>query len=304
MLNVTARTFAQEVEQTSRSMPVVVDFWGENCAPCVALARVLERLEPEYLGRIKLVELEAWAAENRELTERLGIRGVPTLLAFAGGEPGRRSVGNVPESELRQFFNAVVAGPEDAQGIFRTAIKALEEGDRSRGIAVLREALERNPEHVESNLTLLLELGRNAGPVDEQGLQELTEELWKLFPRFAVIARQTYPDEIEAIQLRMSCLRDRPAMPAARLLRERLETAPDDNWSRLTLGRRLIAEGDLEEAAERLLQGVERAEAAPGFVFLRDFRSVHLLAGSWNEATGQRLEQVLERVEASRKKKA
>lgn len=302
MLSVTGGTFAQEVEQTSRGMPVVVDFWGENCAPCVALARVLERLEPEYLGRIKLVKLEAWAAQNRELTERLGIRGVPTLLAFAGGEPMRRSVGNLPESELRQFFNAVLAGPGDAQAIFRAAIKALEEGDRSRGIAVLREALERNPEHVESRLTLLLELGRNAGPIDEKGLQELTEELWKLFPRFAVIARQTYPDEIEAIQLRMSCLRDRPAMPAARLLRERLETAPEDNWSRLTLGRRLIAEGDFEGAAELLLQGVERGEAAPGFVFLRDFRSVHILAGSWNEATGQQLEQVLERVEESRKK--
>src|SRR4051794_6208016 len=244
MLSVTAQTFAQEVEQTSRSMPVVVDFWGENCAPCVALAPVLERLEPEYAGRLRLVKLDAGAAENRELTERLGIRGVPTLLAFTGGEPVRRSVGNVPEPELRQFFNAVLAGPGDAQAIFRAAIKALEEGDRSRGIAVLREALERDPEHVESRLTLLLELGRNAGPVDEKGLQELTEELWKLFPRFAITARQTYPDEIEAIQLRMSCLHDGPAMPEARLLRERLETAPEDNWTRLTLGRRLIAEGD------------------------------------------------------------
>jgi thioredoxin-like negative regulator of GroEL len=229
---------------------------------------------------------------------------VPTLLAFTGGEPVRRSVGNVPEPELRQFFNAVLAGPGDAQAIFRAAIKALEEGDRSRGIAVLREALERDPEHVESRLTLLLELGRNAGPVDEKGLRELTEELWKLFPRLATTARQIYPEEIEAIQLRISCLGDRPAMPEARLLRERLEGAPEDNWSRLTLARRLIAEGDFKEAAERLLQGFERGEAGPGFVFLRDFRSVHILAGSWNEATGQQLEQVLERVEASRKKKA
>jgi len=82
-----------------------------------------------------------------------------------------------------------------------------------------------------------------------------------------------------------------------------LETAPEGNWSWLTLARRLIAEGAFEEAAERLLQGVERAEAAPGLVFLSDFRSVHILAGSWNEATGQQLQQVLERVEASRKNK-
>lgn len=302
MLNVTAENFAREVEQASRIMPVVVDFWGENCGPCVALAPVLERLEPEYAGRLKIAKLDAGAAENQELTRRLGIRGVPTLLAFAGGEPVRRAVGNVPEPELRHFFNAALAGPGDAQATYRTGIKALEEGDRARGIAALREAVKRDPGHMESRLALLLEVGRIPDPVDEKSLGKLSEELWIHFPQLAALARHSYPFEIEALQLRTNCLNDRPVMPATGALRGRLEAAPEDDWTRLTLARRLIAEGAFREAAERLLQGLERGEAHSGFTYYRSLRSVHILEGTWDDATAKKLGDVMERVEASRQR--
>ena len=304
MLSVTAQTFAQEVEQTSQSMPVVVDFWGENCAPCAALAPVLERLEPEYAGRLRLVKLDAGAAGNRELTPRFGIRGVPTLLAFVGGEPVFRAVGNVPEPELRKFFDAALAGPGDGQAIYRAAIKALEEGDRSCGIATLREALKRDPTHLESRLALLLELGRTPGPADEKCLSELTDELWQLFPQFAILARHSYPFELEAIQLRINCLNDRLVMPESRALRERIEKSPEDDWSRLTLARRLIAEGDFGQANELLMQGLARGDAHSGFTYYRSLRSAHILAGTWNEETAENVEAVMVRVEASRQSKA
>lgn len=300
MLVVTAKNFAQEVEQPSRSVPVVVDFWGENCAPCQALAPVLERLEPEYAGRIKMVKVDAGAAENRELTPRFAIRGVPTLLAFADGEPRTRSVGNVPEPELRKFLNALLGGPGEVQAIFRRGIKALEEGDRSRGIAALREAVKRDPEHVESLLVLLMELGRIPGPLDEKRLGAFTEDLYTLFPQLAALGRNAYPYEIEAIQLRMNCLNDRPAMPEARGLREQLETVPDDDWTRLTLARLLIAEGGFEEAAGLLLRGFERGGAS-ALIYFRNFRSTHILAGTWNEETGEQLDEAAERGTASRK---
>lgn len=302
MLSVTAENFAREVLQTSRIMPVVVDFWGEECGPCKALAPVLERLEPEYAGRLKIVKLDAGLAENRELTMRLGVRGVPTLVAFGGGEPVRRAVGNVPEPELRKFFHALQAGAGEVQAIFRRAIKALEEGDRSGGIAALREAVARDPAHVESLLALLMELGRIAGPSDEKRLGEFTEDLYKLFPQFAAVGRHAYPYEIEAIQLRMNCLSDRPAMPEARALREQLEAVPEDDWTRLTLARRLIAEGDFAVAAELLLKGFERGGAC-ALIYFRNFRSTHILAGTWNdEETGRQLDEAAERDTASGKR--
>jgi thioredoxin 1 len=304
MLSVTGETFAQEVEQISRGMPGVVDFWGEGCSPCVALSRVLERLEPEYATRIKLVKLDIGAPENLEVTQRLGIRGIPTLLAFAGGEPVRRSVGNVPEAELRKFFDAALAGRGDVQATYREGIKALQDGDRSRGIAVLREALQRDPMHIESRLALLLELGRIPGPVDDQKLRELNDELWELFPQLAILAQYAYPEEVRAIQLRIDGLNDRSVMPTARALRERLEKAPEDDWARLTLVRRLIAEGDFKEAAERLLTGFECGDAASGSIYFRTFRAAHILAGTLNDVTEQQMDQAMERGQASRQKNA
>jgi putative thioredoxin len=301
MLSVTAENFAREVLQTSRIMPVVVDFWGEECGPCKALAPVLERLEPEYAGRLKIVKLDAGLAENRELTMRLGVRGVPTLVAFGGGEPVRRAVGNVPEPELRHFFDAALAGPGDAQATYRSAVRALEEGDRARAIAALREAVKRDPAHMESRLALLLELGRAPGPADEKSLGKLNEELWIHFPQLAAQARHSYPFEVEALQLRINCLNDRSVMPAMRALRGRLDAAPEDDWTRLTLARRLIAEGEFKEAAERLLQGLERGDAHSGYTYFRSLRSVHILEGTWDDATANELGEIMERVEASRK---
>src|SRR5579859_1879333 len=118
MLSVDAQTFLQEVEQASRITPVVVDFWGESCGPCKALASVLERLEPEFIGRIKLVKFDVGLPDHQELTSRWRVRGIPTLIAFSSGEPVRRSVGNLPVPELRNFFKAVLAGTGDVQAAF------------------------------------------------------------------------------------------------------------------------------------------------------------------------------------------
>lgn len=304
MLNVTSETFTTEVEQASFEIPVVVDFWGEGCAPCVALAGSLEKLEPEYATRIKLVKLDIGPPENLEVMERLGVRGIPTLLAFAGGEPVRRSIGNVPVAELRKFFDAALAGRGTVQSTYREGMRALEDGDRSRGIAVLREALQRDPTHIESRLALLLELGRIPAPVDDQKLRELNDELWTLFPQLATLAQYAYPEEVRAIQLRIDGLNDRSVMPTARALRERLEKAPEDDWARLTLVRRLIAEGDFKEAAERVLTGFECGEAAAWSIYFRTFRAAHILAGTLNEQAEQQMERATERGRASRQRNA
>ena len=132
----------------------------------------------------------------------------------------------------------------------------------------------------------------------------MAEELWKLFPPFATLARHAYPEEVRAIQLRINGLSDRPVMPAARTLRERLEKAPEDDWARLTLVRRLIAEGDFKEASDRLLAGLERGEAASASIYWRTFRAAHILAGTLNDVTEQQMEQAMERGRAARQDKA
>lgn len=298
MLSVTAEAFAQEVEQASHERPVVVDFWGEKCAPCAALAPVLERLEPEYGGRVKIVKLEAGAAGA--LMQRFGIRGLPTLLGFAGGELVHRAVGFLGEPCLREFLDAAATPVGEAHAVFHGGMERLKAGDRDGGIAALREALEREPKHVDARIALLKELGRIPGPVDAVKLEELRGQMHRLFFGITDLARQAYRDEIEALHLRMNCLSDLPVMPAAHALREHLSVTPDDDWSRITLGRRLIAEGDFKEAAEQLLicSGEQKSWRAA----YRNYMAAHVLTDTWNDEAQKRPAEMQDRVRASRQK--
>jgi putative thioredoxin len=301
MLSVTAETFAQEVEQASRERPVVVDFWRTGCAPCAALAPVLERLEAEYASRIKIVKLKGEGVAENALAQRLGIRAVPTLLGFAGGELVHRAVGYRGEPWLREFLDAAATPLGEAHAAFQRGMQYLKAGDRDGGIAALREALEREPGHVEALLTLLKELGRIPGPVDAAKLGELAGEMSRLFFDITDLARQAYPYEIDALQLRFNCLQDLPAMPQADELRERLGAAPNDDWSRITLARRLIAEGDFKEAAEQLLICGGSGKKIWSVAF-RNYMFAHVLADTWNDEAQKRPQEVHEWAKASRQK--
>ena len=92
LASVTDETFAAEVE--AHDGLTVVDFWAEWCGPCRMLAPVVERLAAQHADRVRVVKLNA--DENQRTTIRLGVRGLPTLLFFKGGQLVDRVVGAVP----------------------------------------------------------------------------------------------------------------------------------------------------------------------------------------------------------------
>lgn len=82
MLVIDKDNFEQEVLQSD--IPVIVDFWGPQCAPCLALMPDVEKLEEEYAGKIKIGKLNS--AENRRFCMSQKIMGLPTFLFYKKGE--------------------------------------------------------------------------------------------------------------------------------------------------------------------------------------------------------------------------
>lgn len=102
-LELTDATFEQTINSDK---PVLVDFWAEWCGPCKMIGPVVEELAGDYEGRAVVAKLNV--DENPQTTAKFGVRSIPTLLVFKGGQVVDKQVGAVPKSVLNQKLAAQV----------------------------------------------------------------------------------------------------------------------------------------------------------------------------------------------------
>ena len=95
-INITKDNFDQEVLKSE--LPVLADFWAEWCGPCKILGPIVEEINQEYSGKLKVVKVDVDA--EPELAQQYGIMSIPTMKFFKGGEVVGDIVGAAPKSSI------------------------------------------------------------------------------------------------------------------------------------------------------------------------------------------------------------
>jgi putative thioredoxin len=239
--------FAKDVLETSRTVPVIVDFWAPWCGPCKTLQPIIEKVVTEARGAIKLVKINI--DQNQMLAQQLRIQSIPAVYAFFGGRPVDGFMGAVPEGQVREFVNRLIEatggaagnGADDLSAALEHATQAITDGDFQLASQIYNEVLEVAPD----NLAALAGLARCYA---HEGQAEQAR---------AILAKVPVKDkgnaDIVAIQAQLDLAEASKAAGPIGELKAKADKDPKDFQARLDLAMAYWAGDRKQEAIDELL---------------------------------------------------
>ena len=240
--------FAKDVLETSRTVPVIVDFWAPWCGPCKTLQPMIEKVVKEAKGKVKLVKIDI--DKNQMLAQQLRIQSIPAVYAFFGGRPVDGFMGAVPESEIKGFVDRLIQasggatadpGAVQVAELLEQAKAAIAQNDMDTAAQVYSEILGTEP----TNVTALAGLARYQVSI---GDIEQAKELLAQIPA----KEKTHADVVVAQAAIDLAEKAKEAGPVDEL-KAKAAANPKDFQSRLDLAMAYWAGDQKQEAIDELL---------------------------------------------------